>query len=125
MRIAVLILGLVFSIFSGLQSCAVHLGGRLSESTTSAGAGAVGILISMLFLIGSALVISFPRAAQVCFIISCVLAVLNRAAFPDMTFWAVVSFILGMMSYYGHRELLKRKKAMPSAAPNGSGRTST
>jgi uncharacterized membrane protein YjfL (UPF0719 family) len=109
MRIAVLILGLVFSVFSGLQSCAVHLGGRLSESTTSAGAGAVGIIISMLLLIGSALVISFPRAAQVCFIISCLLAVVNRAAFPDMTFWAVVSFILGMMSYYGHRDLMKRR----------------
>lgn len=120
MRIAVLILGLVFSVFSGLQSCAVHVGGRLTDSAASTGAGAVGVLISMLFLLGSALVIAFPRAAQVCFVISCVIAVLNRTNFPDMTFWAVVSIALSLMSYYGHRELQKRKaKAASAASPAG------
>lgn len=115
MRVAVLILGLVFSVFSGLQSCAVHVGGRLTDSAASTGAGAVGILISMLFLLGSALVIAFPRAAQVCFVISFLLAFLNRTNFPDMTFWAVVSFALSLMSYYGHRELQKRKAKTTSA----------
>ena len=115
MRIAVLILGLTFSGFSGLQSYAVHVGGRLAESTANAGAGAVGILISLLILIGSALVIAFPRAAQVSFVIAFVLAFLNRSNFPDMTFWAGVTFVLSAMSYYGHRELKKRQaKSAPT-----------
>ena len=109
MRIAVMILALVFSVFSGLQSCAIHFGGRIGESTTSAQAGAVGILISMLFLLGGALAIGLPRAAQICFIIAGVLAILNRFNFPDMTYWAVISFILSVMSYYGHRDLNKKK----------------
>lgn len=121
LRVAVLILGLVFSVFAGLQSCAVHLGGRLTDTSTNAGAGAVGIVISMLFLIGSALVLSFPLAAQICFVISCVLAILNRANFPDMTFWAVVSFCLGMMCYYGRRELKNRNAGTP--APDSSPRS--
>lgn len=52
--------------------------------------------------------------------ISCVFALLNRTNYPDMTFWAVVSIALSLMSYYGHRELQKRKaKAASSAAPAG------
>ena len=116
MRIAVLILGLAFSLFSGLQSCALHVGGRLSDSPATAGAGAVGIAISLLFLLGSALVIAVPRAAQVCFIIAAVIALLNRAAFPDLMIWGVIAIALSLMSYYGHRELKKRqaKAAAPS-----------
>lgn len=86
---------------------------------TSAGAGAVGVLISMLFLLGAVLVTAFQRAAQVCFVISCVITVLNRTNFPDMTFWAVISIALSLMPYYGHRELQKRKAKTASAAPVG------
>ncbi len=111
MRVAVLILGLVISVFSGLQSCAVHLGGRLADSATNTGAGAVGILISMLFLIGSALVLAFPLAAQFCFVCAGLLAILNWSNFPDMKFWFAVALVLSMMSYYGRKELKKRKAA--------------
>ena len=117
MRVAVLILGLFCSIFSGLQSCAVHVGGRIVADNANVEAGAVGVAISVLFLLGAALAIGFPRGSQICFIISFGLAMLNREAFPDMTFWAGASFILNLMAYYGHRELKKTRAAAAVSIP--------
>lgn len=53
--------------------------------------------------------VSFPRAAQFCFVKFCVLAIITRSDSPDMTFWLVASIVLSLMYYWKHRELQKAK----------------
>lgn len=56
-----------------------------------------------------ALVIAVPRAAQVCFIVAAVISLLNRAAFPDLIIWDIISIALSPTSCYGSREFEKWK----------------
>jgi hypothetical protein len=53
---------------------------------------------------------AFPRADQVCFVMPCVIAVLNRTNFPDTAFWDAdaITFDLSLASSCGHRKLQKR-----------------
>ena len=55
MRIAVLIISLCLTMIVGLQSCAVMVGGGMTNDQETSGSGAIGLLIAFLFVLGAGL----------------------------------------------------------------------
>lgn len=77
MRLATLILALILILVIGLQSCAIAVGVSVAESLSTAaedkqeaedlaGAGALGLLATLLWLIGAALVIVNRKSRYGC-----------------------------------------------------------
>ena len=111
MRIAVLIIGLCLTMLVGLQSCAVSLGGDVSDRTDLSEGGAVGILIAFLFVLGSAFSLALPKVSTGLFGLAALLGLLvaGTTGFRDMYFWGGVAAVLAVMSYFGVRELARKK----------------
>ena len=111
MRIAAMILALVLMLIVGAQSCAVTLGGALGEDQATMDGGFLGLLIAFLFLIGGAFALGVPIVSLVVFVLAGLLGFLAGATteFTDLAIWAVMSFILAVLSFFGIRE--KRRRA--------------
>lgn len=105
------ILSLVFMVLVGLQSCAISVGAALSEDENLAGGGAVGILMALLFLLGGAFAVGYPLVSLISFTVAGLfgLAAGTTTEFEDLTVWAIASFFLALLSYFGLRE--KRRQA--------------
>lgn len=103
----------------GLQSCAVMVGGSVTEDTGMSGGGAAGIIIALLFVLGAAFAIGLPRVSLVMFGLAAMigLGVGASTPFKDMTIWGIISAVLAVLSYFGVRELSKRK---PDTTPPGA-----
>ena len=113
MRIATGIISLLLMLIVGVQSCAVYVGGSaleaLGEGSGVAQAGAVAILITLLFLLGGAFSFGLPKVALFIFIAAALLAFAVSGDFPDMRIWGTVAIVLAIMSYFGNRELKAKK----------------
>jgi hypothetical protein len=112
MRIAVLIIALCLTMLVGLQSCTMFVGGGLAENQGASEGGAVGLLIAFLFVLGAAFALALPKLSMVCFAFAAAFGLmvgLSSDAFPDMTFWGIVAGVLAVMSYFGSRELRRKK----------------
>lgn len=120
MRIAVLIIALFLTLIVGLQSCAITAGGGMTRNTELYGAGAGGILLALLFMLGAAFVMAMPRVSMWLFGAATLigLGVGLSTTFKDLTIWGIVALALAVMSFFGHREL--RNKATTSAPASGS-----
>lgn len=117
MRLATLIISLALMFLLGAQSCAVTVGGSISESITTtdaekaeaedlAGAGAGGMLAAGLWLFGAAFVMSKPKASMWLYLVAALFCVIGGSAgFTDLFIWAAVSVGLAAMSWAGSREL--------------------
>jgi hypothetical protein len=107
MRIAVMIISLALTLMVGLQSCALFAGGSMTRDQSTAGGGAMGILVALLFVVGGAFAIGIPRVSMFAFGVAGLLgiAVGTGGSFKDMTIWGIVAFGLAVMSYFGDREL--------------------
>ena len=114
MRVAALILGLILSfglfIQSVLLATAESLDDALNNRENESESGGVGVLVSLVYLIASALVIAKPRFSMWTFAIGAVIAVLGAVStdFSDLWFWAVVGAILAVLSWRASIE--KRQK---------------
>ena len=117
MRIAVLIIGLCLVMLVGIQSCAVMVGGNLIEDQDVSGAGALGIMVSFLFILGSAFVMSHPKASMIIFLAAAFFAFFggSLSEFSDLYFWSFVSLALAVMSYFGIKEKKKKDELQASA----------
>ncbi|MCJ2100026.1 hypothetical protein [Methylobacterium sp. E-046] len=111
MRIAVLIIGLCLSLAVGLQSCAVSLGGGMAKDQTISAGGALGVLVALLYLLGSAFALGLPRASVAMFLIAAPLGigVGSSSGFHDLRIWGFVALALAAMAYLGVREQRWRK----------------
>jgi hypothetical protein len=105
LRIATAIIALILMIPVGLQSCTAAVGGSMSENQGLSGAGAVGILVAFLFLIGGAFAIGIPMVSVVVFAIAGFFALIAgfSSEFKDLGIWGFVALILAVLSYFGHR----------------------
>ncbi len=104
MRIAVLIISLLLGLLLFVQSIIVYTSGNLSKAEDLAGGGAIGLVAALLWLLGGALVIAFPAVSAGIFTLAGLLSLLGGAAgFTDLYGWAVVAFVLAVMSWFGHR----------------------
>jgi hypothetical protein len=83
-------------------------------------ASGVGILLAVIFLIGSAFVIKFPKFSMGLYIVGAILSLLaaSNSEFKDLYIWGVVSAVLAVMSYFGAKEVTP--KTTPIAAANNS-----
>lgn len=111
MRVAVLILGLVLGAFMLFQTFAVYALSGATSDKTSSGAGAIGILMALLWLIACALVIPLPQISVVPFAVAGVLgiAAASTSKFHDLQIWGIISLVLALLSFFGWRS--KRKDA--------------
>lgn len=108
MRIAVLIIALCLTLVVGLQSCAVTMGGSLASKETVSAAGAVGLLVALLFAFGAAFVMGFPKLSAGIFAFAALLAFGFAGEFPDLKVWGFVALGLTVLSFLGSRELKKK-----------------
>lgn len=101
MRIAVLILGLLLGLVMFLQAFVGSILSSVGEDETMQQAAAVGILVSLLWLVGCALVLPFPLASVVSFGLAALFAFAISGDYPDMGVWGVIALILAAMSFFG------------------------
>ncbi len=113
MRIATGVIALVLMVIVGLQACVVYGGAALVEDEGLTEGGAMGLLITLLYLVGGAFAFGKPMIALVAFALAGVLGVLVGATtvFADMTLWGFAAFFLAAMSYMGHREIKRKQRA--------------
>lgn len=112
MRIAILIIGLILMLAVGLQSCAVSVGGSLSDDQPSVEGGALGLLMAFLFLVGGAFALGVPVVSLVTFLLAALIGLLAGSATPfsDLTIWGIVSFALAVLSFFGIREKQRQRE---------------
>lgn len=120
MRLATLIISLVLVVISGVQSCAVAVGGSIAQDLSTAasdkqkaedlaGAGGLGVFAALLWVVGAGFVMAKPKVSLWVFGIASLLWVgAGAAGFTDAYFWMVASIIFAVMSWRGMKE--KRKK---------------
>lgn len=113
MRRAAQIISLVLMVALGIQSCAISVGGSVSEEFSSSaverqqaedlsGAGGAGMLAALLWLIGAAFVMSRPKVAMWLYGASSVLCLIGATAgFPDLWIWMIVALAFTAMSWRG------------------------
>lgn len=107
MRLATLILGLILMGIVGCQSLIGYVGASALGRETFQQAGALGLFIALLFLVGAAFAMGKPIVSVVSFALAAFLGLVGGATTPfkDLTVWGVVSLILAGTSFLGHREL--------------------
>lgn len=122
LRIATLIISLVLSLGLFIQSCAVSVGGSISEDLSTgaierqeaqdlAGGGAFGILAALLWLVAAGFVMAKPKVSVWLFAIAALSCLIGGAAgFTDLFIWAVVSVGFAVMSFFGIRERRKKEE---------------
>ncbi len=71
----------------------------------------MGILMALLFLLGGAFAVGYPLVSLISFAIAGMLGLAAGATteFEDLTIWAIASFFLAVLSYFGMRE--KKRQA--------------
>ena len=112
MRIATMIISLILMLVVGAQSCAVSLGDAALQTKAAEQGGPIGLFMAFLFLIGGAFALAFPFVSVLAFFFAGIIGLAGGAStsFGDLTFWGVVSLILGVLSYFGWREKRKRRR---------------
>lgn len=122
MRLATLIISLVLSLGLFIQSCAVAVGGSISEDLSTAaadrreaedlaGGGGIGIFAALLWLVAAAFVMNKPKISMWLFVVAGLFCLIGGATgFSDLFIWAVVSFAFALMAWRGTKE--KEKKAL-------------
>ena len=116
MRLATLIISLVLMAIAGLQSCAIAIGGGVAEDLSTAakdkkeaedlaGAGAMGVLAALMWLVAAGLVMSRPRASMWIFGVAAGFwLIAGTAGFTDGFIWMAASIVFALMSRRGIRE---------------------
>lgn len=114
MRIATMIIGFLLGVVMTFQTVLVYMFGSVgaelgsSEAEAAATAGAVGIFVVLLWLIGIAFEYGLPKVSIVAFVLAGLLGFGVSGDYPDMGVWGTISLGLAVMSFFGNRE--KRRK---------------
>lgn len=102
MRIATLIVGLLVGVMLIFQTMVA--GTFSAEGSDTSGAAAAGFVMALLWLLGSALVIAFPRVSMVLYGISALLGLFTPTGqFADLRFHGFVAIALTVMAFLGWR----------------------
>ena len=116
MRIATLIIGLFLTVGLFIQSLTVSALSDAANTKDDGADGALGVGISVIWLVAIALVIPWPLVSVVLFSLGGVLGLAGGSSteFSDLTIWGVVSFILALFAFLGWRG--KKKQQAKEAA---------
>ena len=112
MRIAVLIIGLVLGAVILVQSFSVGVLSEIGNNEKNADAGAAGLWVAILWIIGSALAIAFPMASVVLFLLASALAfsVAGSTDYADMWVWGSFGIALAVFSFFGWRGKVRDRR---------------
>ncbi len=115
-RVATLIIGLLVGLLLFLQSMKIGVFSDTSAVNDVTGtAGAVGLMMALLWLLASALVIPFPLVSFVIFLLTVPLGLfVPTGEFGDLRFHGGVAVVLSIMSFLGWRG--KKKDAAEERA---------
>ena len=71
----------------------------------------MGILMALLLLLGGAFAVGYPLVSLIAFVVAGLFGLAPGATteFGDLTIWAIASFFLALLSYFGIGE--KRRRA--------------
>lgn len=100
MRVTVLIIGLLLGAVMFVQTFLVNLLGQAGDQQGVEQAGAVGLMMSLLWLIACAFVLPLPFVSVVMFLISGVVGFASSAEFPDLAVWGGISLVLAALSFF-------------------------
>ncbi|MFY9113624.1 MAG: hypothetical protein WAO23_00065 [Dethiobacteria bacterium] len=107
MRKAVLVLALIFLAIILVQAYFVGVGGETFEDLALSRGGAVGRLVALMFGVGAAFVLAKPFVSIVVFGIAALVSLI--VAYPtgyyDLFLWGIIAIVLGVLSYFGWREI--------------------
>lgn len=109
MRIAVLIIGLILMVALFFQSLTINVLSGATNTETTETAGAIGVLMALVWLVALGLVIPKPRISMILFGAAALIGIAGWADFPDLKFWSGVSVVLGLLSYVGYRGKMKQQ----------------
>ncbi len=119
MRIAVMVIGLILGAIMFVQTFLVNTLSQAGGSQTEASevAGAMGLAMSLLWLLACALVIPFPLVSTALFLLSAVVGFGFAGAFPDLAYWGAAALLLATFSVFGwsgkrrsaRREMVRRE----------------
>ena len=89
---------------------AAYVGGKIGGDKGLVQGGAIGVVVTLLFLVGGAFALSLPLVAVISFVFAALMALAAYIpGFTDMAYWAIASGALATMSFFGFRE--KRRAA--------------
>lgn len=110
MKLATGIIGMFLGLLILLQSCGVAAGGGLIKDHATSGAGAIGMLVGVLFFIGGAFAFGLPLVATIVFSTASLLAFLgSQGLYADLKIWSVVSLVLAAMAFFPWRSARRAK----------------
>jgi hypothetical protein len=118
MRIAILILGLAATVLVGAQSFFGYVIEGIAEQGRQQEAAAVGLLVALLFLIGTAFVLGVPLVSALAFLLAAAVAIPTgtSTSYSDLVLWGWVGIILAAMSFVAfYMKRRRRKRARASA----------
>lgn len=103
MRVTVLILGLLLGVVMFLQTMLVYGLSNAVDDTNSASAGAVGVLMALMWLVACAFVMPLPMVSVIVFAIASLFGFAAAGEFPDLGIWGGISLVLAVLSFFGWR----------------------
>ncbi|MBX4918359.1 hypothetical protein HJA76_01260 [Rhizobium bangladeshense] len=111
MKIAVGIIGIFLGLLVLMQSCAVTAGSGLLQDKATGGAGAIGMLVGMLFFIAGAFSFALPLVGTIMFGLAAAFAFLTstQGSFSDLTIWGFIALVLAVMSFFTWRAAKRAK----------------
>ncbi len=114
MRVTVLILSLLLGAIMFFQTFLGYVLGSAGNDEGIAGAGAVGLLMSLLWLVAAAFVLPLPMVSVILFVVAGIFGFAASGDFPDLAVWGGISLVLAVLSLLGWRG--KRKERRERAA---------
>lgn len=110
MRVTVLILSLLLGAFMFFQTFLAYAFGSAAEDDGVAQSGAVGLLMSILWLVAAAFVIPFPMVSVIAFVVAGLLGFAASGDLPDLAVWGGISLVLALFSLLGYRGKRKDRR---------------
>lgn len=115
MRIAVLIIGLIFSLWMTIEGWTVGMLFDVGGAEEQSAAAALGFVAGFVGIIASALVIAFPMISMVLFVLAGLFSIgAASSGYGNHEVFAAVIFALAIMSFFGWRG--KKKDTREKAA---------
>lgn len=111
MKIAVGIISLFLGLLVLLQSCAVATTAGLVDNAAIGGAGAVGLLVGLLFFVGGAFAFALPLVAAIILFVAGLFAFIVSGEFGDMGIWGGVALGLAALEALAWRSARKKQQA--------------
>jgi len=111
MKIAIGIISLFLGLLVLLQSCTVGTASHMLGEQATAEAGAIGMLVGILFVFGGAFSFGLPVVSMVVFILAALFALIaaTSGSFSDMGVGALIALLLAVGSFFTWRAARKAK----------------